>query len=153
MGNYGLKQMKHDYNLKRKRVKPEKTILDSDKYMFRDEPVTREYEQPEDPEKRIVVDYVRLPESDNGPWALGTGIIATLIFIAFSYLLYRSEGNPELYVTVTGVCGVLWSIAAVILGIKAIAEKDRNHTSGFVGIALGAFQIITWIITVILTSR
>ena len=94
-----------------------------------------------------------MPESDNGPWALGTGIIAALIFIAFSYLLYRSEGNPELYVTVTGVCGILWSIAAVILGIKAIAEKDRNHTSGFVGIALGAFQIITWIITVILTSR
>lgn len=145
--------MKHDYNLKRKRIKPEKTILDSDKYMFRDEPVTREYEKPEDPEKRIVVDYVRLPESDNGPWALGIGIVAALFFIVFLYMLYRAEGNPQLTVTVIGVCGAIWSLAAVGFGIKAVTEKDRNHTSGFVGIALGAFQIVTWIITVILTSR
>lgn len=144
--------MKHDY-LKRKKIKPQETILDSEKFMYRDKQIVREFEEPEDPDRRIVVDYVRRPASDDGPWALWTGLAATAFFTVFFILLCRAEGNPQLQVTVIGLCGILWSIAAVFFGIRGVLQKDRNHTSAFVGIALGAFQIITWIITTILTSR
>ena len=144
--------MKHDY-LKRKRIKPQETILDSDKFMYKDNQITREFEEPENPERRIVVDYVRRPADDDGPWALGSGLIATVFFGAFFLFLCRAEGEPQLYVTVTGLCGILWAIAAEFFGIRGVLQKDRNHTMSFVGIALGAFQIITWVITTILMSR
>lgn len=144
--------MKHDY-LKRRKIKPQETILDSEKFMFKDKQITREFEEPEDPERRIVVNYVRKPASDDGPWALGTGLVGLAFFGVFFFLLCRAEGKPQLYVTVIGFCGILWAIAAIVFGIRGALQKDRNHTSGFVGIALGAFQIITWIIATILTSR
>ena len=144
--------MKHDY-LKRKRVKPQETILDSEKFMYKEKNVTRECEPPQDPGRRIVVNYVRKAEADNGPWALGAGIIASAFFTVFVVLLCKAEGNPDLKVTIWGLCGIMWAIAAMIFGIGGVMQKDRNHVLSFVGIALGAFQIITWVITVILTSR
>lgn len=142
----------HDYNLKRKRVKPQETILDTDKFMFKDKPVQREYEEPDDP-NHIVVNYVKHPVAENGPWALVSAIVATIFFVVFASRIYNGDGNPPISVTATGVCGILWSAAAVYFSIRGIAEKDRNHTLCFVGIALGAFQIITWVITAIITSR
>ncbi|MDO4939426.1 MAG: hypothetical protein Q4E54_05625 [Lachnospiraceae bacterium] len=144
--------MKYDYR-KRKRIKPQETILDSEKYMFKEKTITREFEEPEDPNRRIVVNYVRKAQADDGPWALGAGIAATGFFTVFFILLCKSEGNPDLKVTIWGFCGILWAIAAMVFGIRGIMQKDRNHVLSFVGIALGAFQIITWIITTILTSR
>ncbi len=144
--------MKHDY-LKRKKIKPQETILDSEKFMYKDKQIVREFEEPEDPDRRIVVDYVRRPASDDGPWSLWTGLAATAFLGVFFFMLSRAGGNPGMQITVIGVCGIIWAIAAVAFGIRGVLQKDRNHTSSFVGIALGAFQIITWIITIILTSR
>jgi len=141
----------HDYNLKKKRIKPQETLLDDEKFMFRT-PIKREFEESDDP-NHIVVNYEKLPMAENGSWALGAGLVASLFFIWFIRLLCLADGDPKLKVSAVGVCGLLWALAAVYFSVRGLAEKDRNHTLCFVGIALGAFQIMTWIITVIITSR
>lgn len=139
------------FNLKRKKVKPQETILDTEKFMY-DAPVEREYEESDNP-NHIVVDYTKKPLCRDGVWSLWSAIVATAFFITFMVMIYNSEGKPAVVVTALGICGVLWSVAAIFFGIRGFAEKDRNYTPDFVGIALGAFQIITWVITVVLTSR
>jgi len=142
----------HDYNLKRKRVKPQETILDSDRFKVEQEPRMYENDGDEDP-NRIVVNYVKMPVAENGIWALISAVVGTVFFMIFVQLLFKTEGHPGMNVTVMGACGILWSIAAVVFSILGLVEKDRNHTLCFVGIALGAFQIITWLIIVIIASR
>ncbi|GEM_PF-3779140 len=142
----------HDYNLKRKRVKPQETILDSDRFKCEQEPRLYENDGDEDP-NRIVVNYVKMPVAENGIWALCSAIAGTIFFMIFVRRLYMAEGAPGLDVTVMGACGILWSMAAVYFSVRGLIEKDRNHATCFVGIALGAFQIITWLIILIVTAR
>lgn len=138
-------------NLKRKKLKPQETILDTEKYMY-DAPVEREYEESDNP-NHIVVDYTKKPLCRDGVWSMWSAVVATLFFIVFMIMIYNSEGKPAMVVSAIGMCGVLWSAVALFFGIRGFTEKDRNYVPDFVGIALGAFQIIAWVITIIITSR
>ena len=72
-----IQTMKNNY-LKLKKIRPQETILDSEKFMYKDKQIIRNFEEPADPGKRIVVNYVRKPASDDGPWALCTGMAASM---------------------------------------------------------------------------
>ena len=133
---------------KRKIVKPTETILDTEKFMFKEE--KKEEEVSGD---KIVIDYTLKPQADNGLAALLISGAGTIWFISMWVILYRANGNESMPAASCAACGIACALAAVYVSIKGFKEKDRNHTLCWVSVILAGLQLIAWIITLLLTAK
>lgn len=137
-----------DWKRKRKIIKPTETILDTEKFMYREDPKPEE-----EPDGRIIIDYTLKPPASNGLPALLTSIAGTIWFIICWIVLYRAQGAESMPASACAFSGLLCSIVALFFAIKGFMEKDRNHVTCWVGLILAGLQIITWIISIVLTAR
>lgn len=138
-----------DWKLKRKRIKPNETILDTEKFMYREDPKPDE----EKDDDKIVIDYTIKPPALNGLPALITAVAGTVWFICCWIALYYAQGKESMSASAFAVCGIICSAAAVFFSVKGFIEKDRSHVKCWTAMILAGLQLITWMITLLLTAK
>ena len=130
---------------RKKTIKPNETILDSEKFMYEEE------EKPESDKRQI--DYNLLPHSEAGIVGLVCSIVSLLFMFACIYLILKQGNAPELNATAAAACAILWSIAGIFFAREGVKKKNRNYVLCYVSFTLSGIQLMTWIITIILTNK
>ena len=77
--------------------------------------------------------------------------ILTYTAPSFAASTGASAASIGLIFTVTGVVGLLIGIAAVVLGIVGVTRPTLPHALAGAGMAVGVFQVVSWIVGTIST--
>ena len=136
-----------DYNKKRK-IRRTESILDTEKYMFREDDAPEEK-----PQEGFRVDYIRLPGSQHGLASVICAGIALVFTVLCFGLLWRAEGEPRPLAAAFVACSVLWALAGIVYGIFGRLEKNRNYTTAWLGIAVSGLLLVLWGITAGISAR
>ena len=133
-----------DYNLKRK-IPKVTNILDSETYMYKEEEPVQE----EEPGK-VQVDYVRLPQTECGIFALTSAIAALTFSVVSLVMIYNSQGKPPKVASILVFCSMIWAVAALVFGIAGLKEKEKSYLTAWMSISGGALVLAVWIIVLII---
>ena len=102
---------------------------------------------------KMQIDYNLLPHSGTGTVALVCTIVGLVFMAVCMYLIYKQGSEPQLNATATAACAMLWSVAGVFFAWRGLKVKNRNYTFCYIAFAVSGIQLMTWIITIIITSR
>ena len=139
------------FNYNKKREKQHGTILDGEKYMFRED--FEEEQNQEIPDNRV--DYLRRVMAISGRPALICSVLG-LICALFCFSMMtkpQTAGEQSMLEAALVMSSIMWSLASVFFAIRALLEDNKNYNEAFLGMAVSSVQIITWVITLIIGSK
>lgn len=133
---------------KKKNIKPNETILDSEKFMYVEEKPDTQAD-----DEKMQIDYTLLPASEAGKVALGCSVVGIVFMAICGFLMVRQGMEPELNATAAALCSMVWCIAAVLFAWKGVRIKNRSYVNCYVALALAGVLLMTWIITFLITTK
>ena len=92
------------------------------------------------------ISYIRVKMAENGYISLGTAAAALLFAVTGMTVSVKNQGNTPAWAVSICFTSLVFSVAALFWGWRALKEKDKNYIMAKIGIAVGGVLAIFWIL-------
>lgn len=95
------------------------------------------------------VSYIKKPFARYGFVSLGLSLAALCFTAGAIFLGYLTQGGAPLSAGAVGLSGILFDLAAIVYGILAFFEKEKNHLIAKVSFLAAGVILFVWVVMII----
>lgn len=100
--------------------------------------------------RRTRVSYVKKALAKRSIPSFGLAIAGLLLLGGSLYLGVHTQGQVMLNVGAMGFCSILLSLSAILYGVTAFWDKEKNYRLAKLGIVMGAILLFTWLLIIVM---